>query len=238
MQNVVMPSGRLSTQMRPLCDSAIRLVTERPIPVPDALYCASGMRKAPVGGGEIEQATDPHYRDAQATQWNATIERAITNSTALRVSYVGMASYRLNVRVNLNQQVPSSVAPNPTPIPFPNWGTMFSTENYGHQSYKAMEVQVTQRMAPGLALTKAWEEWPVIPGVRRIAAPIPFQGNYVSSTSRIFRHSGMTLVFRTTFEVCPRAGTDNSLERLTERRVGLVTDRPSNVYELFVTLFE
>ena len=57
-----------------------------------------------------------------------------------------------------------------------------------------------------------------------------------SSASKIFRHSGITLVFKTTFEVFTRAGPNNSFERLTERSVGLVTDRPSNVYELFVTL--
>jgi hypothetical protein len=53
---------------------------------------------------------------------------------------------------------------------------------------------------------------------------------------KIFRHSGMILVFKTTFEVFTRVGPDNSLERLTERSVGLVTDQPSDVYELFVTL--
>ena len=58
-----------------------------------------------------------------------------------------------------------------------------------------------------------------------------------SSASKIFRHSGMTVAFKTTFEVFTRVSPDNSLERLTERSVGLVTDRPSNVYELFVTLF-
>ena len=60
----------------------------------------------------------------------------------------------------------------------------------------------------------------------------------VSSASKIFRRSGITLTFKTTFEVFTRVGPDNSLERLTERSVGLVTDRPGNVYELFVTLFE
>jgi hypothetical protein len=40
----------------------------------------------------------------------------------------------------------------------------------------------------------------------------------------------------TTFEVFTRVGPDNSLERLTEGSAGLVTDRPSNVYELCVTL--
>jgi len=57
-----------------------------------------------------------------------------------------------------------------------------------------------------------------------------------SSASKIFRHSDITLIFKATFEVFTRAGPDNSLERLTERSVGLVTDRPSDVYELFVTL--
>jgi hypothetical protein len=57
-----------------------------------------------------------------------------------------------------------------------------------------------------------------------------------SSASRILRHSGITVAFKPTFEVFSRVGPDNSLERLTERSVGLVTDQPSDVYELFVTL--
>jgi hypothetical protein len=61
---------------------------------------------------------------------------------------------------------------------------------------------------------------------------------WTSLTSKIFRHSGMTVAFKAAFEVFARVGPDNSLERLTERSVGLVTDRSGNVYELFVTLFE
>ena len=79
----------------------------------------------------------------------------------------------------------------------------------------------------GAALETAWEpRYPWLP------APPP---KSESSASKIFRHSGMTLVFKTTFEVFTRVGPDNSLERLTERSVGLVTDRPSDVYELSVT---
>jgi hypothetical protein len=63
-----------------------------------------------------------------------------------------------------------------------------------------------------------------------------FQGTYTSSASKIFRHSGITVAFITTFEVFTWVGPDNSLECLTERSVGLVTDQPSDVYELFVTL--
>jgi hypothetical protein len=106
--------------------------------------------QAPIGGGELEQATNPHYRDAQSAQWNLTVERELTSNTALRASYVGMGSYRLNVTVNLNQQMASTVSPNPNPVPFPNWGTIFSTGNYGHQTYQALQLQATHRTGKGL----------------------------------------------------------------------------------------
>ena len=68
--------------------------------------------------------------------------------------------------------------------------------------------------------------------------PSAFQGTYASSASKNFRDSGMTVAFKTTFEVFTRVGPDNSLESLAERSVGLVTDQQSDVYELLVTPFE
>jgi hypothetical protein len=59
-----------------------------------------------------------------------------------------------------------------------------------------------------------------------------------SSASKSFRHSAIPAASKTTFDVFTSIGPDNSLERLTERSVRLVTDQPSDIYELFVTLFE
>jgi Carboxypeptidase regulatory-like domain/TonB dependent receptor len=134
--------------------------------------------QAQIGGGEIEQATNPHYRDAQSTQWNLTIEQALTSNTAVRASYVGMNSYRLPVTINLNQQLPTTVpAPqaNPNPIPFPNWGTMFSTENLGHQTYQALELQATHRMGSGLSY-QANYTWAHNLSDAQGDAPAAFQG--------------------------------------------------------------
>ncbi len=134
--------------------------------------------QAQIGGGTIEQATDPRYRDAQAAQWNVTVEREIAANTALRVSYVGMNSYRLNVTVNLNQQMPTTVPapqPNPNPIPFPNWGTIYSTENLGHQNYQAMEIQATQRTSRGLSY-QANYTWAHDLSDAQGDAPTAFQG--------------------------------------------------------------
>jgi hypothetical protein len=108
-----------------------------------------------VGGGTIQQATDPRYRDPQSSQWNVTVEREITPSTSLRVSYVGMNSYRLNVSVNLNQIAPSAQPYVPSPVvdpraPFQNWGVIYSTYNLGGANYQAMEVEATHRTSKGL----------------------------------------------------------------------------------------
>jgi Carboxypeptidase regulatory-like domain len=131
--------------------------------------------RAPIGGGTLEQATNPRYRDAQSTQWNVTLEQAITSNTAVRVSYVGMNSYRLPVTANLNQQVPSTIAPNPNPVPFPNWGTIFYTDNLGNQSYQAMELQATHRMGNGLSY-QANYTWAHNLSDAQGDAPTAFQG--------------------------------------------------------------
>jgi hypothetical protein len=68
-----------------------------------------------------------------------------------------------------------------------------------------------------------------------IQAPQPKSESF---TSKSFRHSGIAASFKTTFDVFTSVGSDNSLERLTERSVGLVPDQPSDIDELFVTLFE
>jgi hypothetical protein len=104
-----------------------------------------------IGGGTLEQATDPRYRDAQSAQWNLTVERELTPQTALRVSYVGMNSYRLNVSVNLNQVAPSAQPYVPSQAPFPNWGVIYSTENLGVQNYQAMQLEFTHKLSHGLS---------------------------------------------------------------------------------------
>jgi hypothetical protein len=103
------------------------------------------------GGGELEQATDPHYRDSQSEQWNLTIERELTSNTSLRVSYVGMNSYRLPVTINLNQTPPSTQPYNFANAPFQNWGVIFSTNNLGNQDYQALELEASHRMSRGLS---------------------------------------------------------------------------------------
>jgi hypothetical protein len=102
------------------------------------------------GGGTLDQANNPLFRDPQAAQWNFTVERQVSDSTLLRVSYVGMNSYRLAMTEDLNQVHPSATPYSLANTPYPNWFTLLSTENAGFANYQAVQVEAHHRMGHGL----------------------------------------------------------------------------------------
>jgi outer membrane receptor protein involved in Fe transport len=110
------------------------------------------------GGGGLDQGVDPNYRDPQSNQWNLTVERQLATNTSLRVSYVGMHTYRLNITEDLNQ-IPASTTPFATTSdspyvdprsPYHNWVELYSTFNHGTASYQGLELEGTHRLASGL----------------------------------------------------------------------------------------
>ena len=127
------------------------------------------------GGGELEQATNPRYRDAQSAQWNLTVERELTSNTSVRVSYVGVSSYRLNVTENLNQTMPSTTPYNFANAPFQNWSVIFSTANLGGQNYQGLVLEATHRLARGLSY-QANYAWTHNISDAQGYAPTAFQG--------------------------------------------------------------
>jgi Carboxypeptidase regulatory-like domain len=109
------------------------------------------------GGGGLDQGVDPNYRDPQANQWNLTVERQLASSDSLRVSYVGMHTYRLSMTEDLNQ-IPASTTPYQTTAaspyvdpraPYHNWFTLYSTFNAGEANYNALEVEESHKMSRG-----------------------------------------------------------------------------------------
>jgi hypothetical protein len=108
------------------------------------------------GGGGLDQGVDPNYRDPQANQWNVTVERQLASNDSLRVSYVGMHTYRLNITEDLNQ-IPGSTTPYTVPTgryvdpraPYQNWFTLYSTFNAGEANYNALEVHESHKTSHG-----------------------------------------------------------------------------------------
>ena len=103
------------------------------------------------GGGGLDQGVDPHFRDPQATQYSLTIERQLSSTNALRVSYVGMHTDRLSITEDLNQTQASTLpyGTGTNVVAYPNWSTLYSTFNAGESNYNALELEVSHRMAHG-----------------------------------------------------------------------------------------
>ena len=108
------------------------------------------------GTGEDHQNDPIDYKDPQAVQWNATVEQLLPHATALRVSYIGMHTYRMNVTVDLNQ-VPASSSPyDASQRPYLNRGRILSSENLGWSTYHALQIEANQRTHRGLTFQASY----------------------------------------------------------------------------------
>jgi hypothetical protein len=114
---------------------------------------------ATLGGGDFEEANNPYWKDPSSAQWNLTLEREVTPSTAVRLSYTGQSSYHLPITIDLNQ-IPASTTPYTVPnngysvvdprAPYQNWNLLMYSDSIGNQSYQAGTVEVTERASRGL----------------------------------------------------------------------------------------
>src|SRR5580658_8991440 len=114
---------------------------------------------AAIGGGDFEEANDPHWKDPSSAQWNLTVERELTTNTTVRLSYTGQGAYHLPITVD-NNEVPASTTPYTVPnngysvvdprSPFQNWLLLMESFSSGTQSYNSGIAEVTHRTGHGL----------------------------------------------------------------------------------------
>jgi hypothetical protein len=110
---------------------------------------------AQYGGTGFYDGMSPNFRDPQTAQWNATIERQLTNSLAARITYSGMNSYRMSIKEDYNAIPPSKQPYVPSPYvdpraPYQNWDEINYSANAGFQNYQGLTLEATQRLSHGL----------------------------------------------------------------------------------------
>jgi hypothetical protein len=108
------------------------------------------------GGTGFYDAYNPNFKDPQTAQWNVTIEREVGANTAVRISYVGMNSYRLNITEDYNAIPPSTQPYVPSPYvdpraPYHNWLQIYVSQNAGFANYQGLVLEATHRMSRGLS---------------------------------------------------------------------------------------
>jgi Carboxypeptidase regulatory-like domain len=110
---------------------------------------------AQYGGTGFYDGMNPNFRDPQTAQWNVTIEHQFTSALAARITYSGMNSYRMNVKMDYNAIPPSTQPYVPSPYvdpraPYQNWDEINYSENAGFSNYQGLTVEATQRLHHGL----------------------------------------------------------------------------------------
>ena len=120
---------------------------------------------ATIGGGDFEEANDPHWKDPSSAQWNLTVERELTSDTVVKLSYTGQGAYHLPITVD-NNQIPASTTPYTVPnngysvvsanTPFQNWLLLMESDSIGTQNYESGIAEVTHKEGHGITFQASY----------------------------------------------------------------------------------
>ncbi|HXW13557.1 MAG TPA: carboxypeptidase regulatory-like domain-containing protein, partial [Terriglobia bacterium] len=113
---------------------------------------------ATLGGGDFEEANNPHWKDPSSAQWSLTLERELTPNTVVRLSYTGQGTYHLPITIDRNQ-IPASTTPYTIPnngysvvdprAPYQNWLLLMECESIGNQNYQSGIAELIHRVGHG-----------------------------------------------------------------------------------------
>ena len=92
--------------------------------------------------------------DPRVQQWNLTVERSLTNSLGLRVSYIRTLSTQLVYGTNINQPVASTTPFNQNRRPYPLYNNIPLYQNGGTQSYNALSAEVRRHFSAAFSLNR------------------------------------------------------------------------------------
>ncbi|HEU0138115.1 MAG TPA: TonB-dependent receptor [Bryobacteraceae bacterium] len=92
----------------------------------------------------------PDRVNAYNVQWSASVQRQLSESTALELAYVGSQASHLDNSRNLNDALPGTGAFQPR-RPFPRWGAIRYLASDGKSYYQSMQVRAERRFSRGLS---------------------------------------------------------------------------------------
>ena len=95
---------------------------------------------------------DPHFRPTRAAEWNAQLNRQLTENTYLALTYSGVAGTALPVYRNINVVPSGATLADGRPIygpvrVWPQFNNILSAESVGNSSYHAFTATLRRRMA-------------------------------------------------------------------------------------------
>ena len=123
---------------------------------------------ASLPAGTLASALDPALRTGYVSQWNFSLQKGLSKSDSVELSYLGSSGHRLLYYTDLSQCRPSAdLFCNPAAKPWPRYDLLIWFDSGGNSSYHGLIGKYEHRMDSGLnlrfeytfakALTDAWQ---------------------------------------------------------------------------------
>ena len=127
--------------------------------LPDTRLPGSGIPGGSVGTFEFRTANQIDFHPPYMQQWGVSVDRQLSNSLGLRLSYIANKSTDLPWAPDLNQPLPSNQYFTNRPLtdrPFPNWGLIYSRDSGANAIYNSLQAELNRRFKSGLSFTAAY----------------------------------------------------------------------------------
>ena len=102
-----------------------------------------------LSGGPADQRT------TYVNQWTVGVQRSLTDSTVLEVSYIGSQAHKMKKMLSVNVPLPKPGSPSNN-RPFPQFGFIQYPDNVANANYNALQARIERRLSRGLTVLSAF----------------------------------------------------------------------------------
>ena len=127
--------------------------------LPETRLPGTGINAATLGTFEFRTANQIDFHPPYMQQWGLSVDRQLSNSLGLRLSYIANKSTDLPWAPDLNQPKASTQYFTQRPLtdrPFPNWGLIYSRDAGANAIYNSFQGELNRRFSSGLAFTSSY----------------------------------------------------------------------------------
>ncbi len=133
---------------------SFQFITNFPVPTPITSFFPAPAT-TPTSSTFFLFTVKPHEGTPYNEQWNLAVERQLTSSTALTVTYTGELGLNLPQRININQAT-LGFTPIQTRRPYPQFGDILESINNSSSNYNAVQVSIEKRLSRGFFFTGSY----------------------------------------------------------------------------------
>ena len=119
----------------------------------------NGVVGGSLGAFEFRTANQIDFKPPQMLQWNLSIDRELSSTTGLRLSYIANKGTNMPWAPDLNQAPTSTQFFTQRPLtdrPFPNWGLIYSRDAGANSLYQSFQAELNRRFKGGFTFNGAY----------------------------------------------------------------------------------